>query len=134
MLDSGTRLKPRERWLLVLAALAGGVLALIGIRFVLWPEAAVRFFGLAADGQGRGLTAVVGFRDLWLGGLAIAFAALGEWRALALWLCLGALVCFADAGLVASSGGKAGHVAFHLVSGVFCLALGAATWRRASRH
>ena len=130
----GPPLKSRERRLLAAGALVGLVLAVIGVRFVVWPEAAIRFFGLPADGQGRGLAAVVGFRDLWLGGLAVAFAALREWRALALWLVLGAAVCVADAGLVWSSGGKASRIAFHLGSGVFCAVLGRLAWRRAARR
>lgn len=127
-------LKSRDRRLLALGALAGLVLAVIGVRFVVWPEAAIRFFGLPANGQGRGLAAVIGYRDLWLGGLAVAFAVFREWRALALWLVLGAGVCAADAGLVWSAGGKASRIAFHLGSGVFCAVLGVAVWRRAGRR
>ena len=48
---------------------------------------------------GHELYYIIGLRNVWLGLLAIAFAALREWRALALWFTFGAIVCFADASI-----------------------------------
>ena len=123
----------KTRHIVWFALLAGGLLALIGVRFILVPESAARTFGLARARQGYELHAIIGLRDLWLAGLAIAFALLGEWRALALWLGLGAVVCFADALIVALSSGRAHAIAFHVGSGVFCAALALASWRAAGR-
>jgi hypothetical protein len=53
---------------------------------------------------------------------------------LTLWLVLGALVCFGDAGIVVAAQGKPLPVLFHLCSGVFCGVLAALCWRRALRH
>ncbi len=110
----------REARVLLLGALAGAALALIGVRFLVSPEAAARFFGVGARPTGHQLYQIVALRDLWLGGLAVGLAVLGERRALGLWLGLGALVCVADAAIVAATAPKAGPLAFHLASGVFC--------------
>jgi hypothetical protein len=117
------------RHLRTLAIVAGALLFLIGVRFLLVPESAARTFGLAR-GAGLGeLAAIVGLRDLWLGALAVLLAVLCEWRALSLWLLLGAGVCLADAAIAGGSSGKALAIAFHIGSGIFCLALGLAFWR-----
>jgi hypothetical protein len=123
----------RDRRVLVLAALAGAVLTAIGLRFVIVPEDAARFFGLTGRPTGYQLHTVVGLRDLWLGLLVIAFVWLAEWRALTLWFALAALVCFGDAGIVAGAGGPALAIAFHSVSGVICAVLAALAFRRANR-
>lgn len=119
----------RERRLMIMCALVGLTLVVIGIRFHISPERARLFFGLPAAEALAGLHSVVAIRDLWLGLLAIALAALREWRALAIWLGLGVLVCFADAALVAAAGGKVPAITFHTVSGLVCGALAIATWR-----
>lgn len=123
--DSGGR----TRIFLWLGALAGLVLLVIGIRFLLVPGSAVRTFGLTAGVKGAELHYIIGLRDIWLALLAIAFAALREWRALALWLLVGAGVCFADGLIVLGAGGHKLAIAFHTGSGIFCLLLGLASWR-----
>lgn len=123
----------RDRRIIALVTLAGIILTVIGIRFLLYPDSAARFFGLTGRPNGFQLHAIIGLRDLWLGGLALAFCWLGEWRALTLWLGLGALVCFGDAGIVAGAEGKPLAIAFHLVSGVFCSVLAVLSWRRMLR-
>jgi Domain of unknown function (DUF4267) len=122
------RARRRAERVRVAAAVAGAVLALIGVRFLVWPEAASRFFGISARPEGFELHHVVALRDLWLGALAIGLAGLREWRALALWLGLGTLVCFGDAVIVAGATGKGLAVAFHVVSGVVCAALAWWAW------
>lgn len=123
----------KHRHLVWLAALAGAVLALIGVRFLLDPRAAQQTFGLGKGLVGSELHHLVGLRDVWLGGLAVLLAVLREWRALTLWLAFGALVCLADAAIVATSTGKWWAVAFHLGSAVFCGWLGVACWRASGR-
>ena len=95
----------------------------------MWPDSATRTFGLGANPTATALDAVIGLRDLWLAGLAMAFTALRDWRALALWLLLGAGVCVGDAGVVAAHGGPVAALAFHGASGVFCAVLGWRCWR-----
>lgn len=124
----------RDRRIVGLAMFAGVLLSIIGIRFFLVPDSAARTFGLLPRPNGFQLHAVIALRDVWLGLLAIGFAWLQEWRALALWLVLGALVCFGDAGIVVAANGKPLPVLFHLVSGVFCGVLAALCWRRALRQ
>jgi uncharacterized protein DUF4267 len=119
----------KNRHVVWLAVFAGALLCLIGVRFIVVPRAAANTFGLAREIANYELHRIVGLRDLWLGGLAVAFALAREWRALALWLLLGAGVCFADAAIAGASSGKALAVAFHAGSGVFCLWLGVAAWR-----
>jgi hypothetical protein len=120
----------RGRWILVLAGLAAVVLTIIGVRFIIMPEAAARMFGVPSRPPGFQWHAVVGLRDLWLGLMALGLVWLAEWRALTLWLGLGALVCFGDAGVVVGVGGKFGPFAFHVFSGFFCAGLAIAAWRR----
>lgn len=119
----------RNRRIALLAFLAGFLLALIGTRFLIVPDSAVRTFGLPPEVTGHQMHHIIGLRDLWLAALAIALAVLSEWRALALWLFFGVLVCWGDALIVAMSGGYPLAVAFHAGSGVYCLAVGAAVWR-----
>lgn len=120
----------KHRHLVWLAIGAGLLLTVIGVRFMIVPQSAASTFGLAKDFAGYELHHVVGLRDIWLGLLAMAFAALREWRALALWFGFGALVCFSDAAIVWVSSGKLAAVAFHFGSGVFCAWMGLALWRR----
>lgn len=125
----------KHRHLVWLGVFAGVVLTMIGLRFLVDPRAAQHTFGLAKGALERELHAVIGLRDIWLGALGIVLALLREWRALALWLSFGALVCLADAALVVTSTGKWWAVAFHLGSAVVCgwLALACSrAWRRQS--
>ena len=113
-----------------LGVFAGALLFIIGARFLLVPYSAIFTFGLGASPEGPALHYIIGLRDLWLGALAVAFALLRQWRALSLWLLMGTLVCWADAFIVATSNGPTLAIAFHIGAGIFCLAVGLATWRR----
>ena len=124
------RQRIRDRRTLGMAALAGLALTIIGVRFLLWPESAVRFFGLGSRPLNFELHYVVALRDLWLGLLALGLVISREWRALALWLSLGAAVCFGDAIIVAAGQGKPASILFHVSSGVFCAALAGVIARR----
>ena len=73
------------------------LLTVIGVRYFVTPEGAARTFGVPGRPAGYELYYIIGLRNVWLGLLAVAFAALREWRALALWFAIGAIVCFADA-------------------------------------
>ncbi|MFN0217432.1 MAG: DUF4267 domain-containing protein [Hyphomicrobium sp.] len=115
----------QSRWIRAIAFLAGLLLAVIGVRFLIAPDGAARAFGLAKEITGLELHHVIGLRDLWLGALAMAFAVLKEWRALALWFAFGAVVCVSDAGIAAASSGRAGPITFHLVCGAICGAVAA---------
>lgn len=133
-MNDGTReaageAKSKTRHLVWLGIFAGVVLSVIGVRFLVDPKAAQHTFGLAKGLLDTELHRIVGLRDLWLGLLAVAFAALGEWRALALWFGLGVAVCLGDAAIVAVTTAKWWAVAFHLGSAVFCGLLGLASWR-----
>ena len=119
-----------ERWVLAVCLLGGALLTLIGIRYFLTPEGAARTFGISATPTGYEFHYIIGLRNVWLGLLAIAFAVLRDWRALTLWFGLGAIVCFADAAIAASSTGRVPQVAFHAGCGVACILLAAlAGWR-----
>ncbi len=123
--------RPRagERALLVICVLGGALLTFIGVRYLLLPEAAARSFGIPKRPLGHELYSVIGIRNVWLGLLAIGFALLRQWRALALWFATGALVCFADATIAARALGELPQVAFHVSCGLICLALAPLTWR-----
>lgn len=122
----------RRRWLQALAIATGIVLGVIGVRFGLVPRSAARFFGLDTPASPAHMHYVVSVRDLWLAALVIALAVLREWRALALWLGLAALACFADALIVTDAAGQARAILFHVASGLFCLGLTVACWREAA--
>jgi hypothetical protein len=119
----------RQRWIIALCLIGGVLLAVIGIRYILVPESAARTFGVPARPEGYELYYVIGLRNVWLGLLAVAFAALREWRALGLWFALGAIVCFADGSIAASSTGRLPQVAFHIGCGLACIGLAAGCWR-----
>lgn len=122
-----------QRVVMILGTLTGLVLFAIGVRFLVLPEAAARFFGIDPAAPVPALHHVIAVRDLWLGGLAVAFAMLREWRALGLWLAMAVVVCFADAWIAASSSGRVLSVVFHIGSGVFCAVLASASFREAAR-
>ncbi len=117
---SASSLERRLRVLRAIAALAGVLLFAIGVRFLVVPDEAAHTFGLDREIAGFELHLVIGLRDLWLGALAILFAAFTEWRALAVWFGLGTLVCFSDAAIAASSSGRTGPIVFHVVCGFAC--------------
>jgi len=122
--NAGPWLRHRGRGLLVATSLgAGFLLSLIAIRYLVVPEAAALSFGLPKRPTGHELYYIVGLRNLWLGLLALAFAMLRQWRALALWFALAAPVCFADAAIAAGANGLTWAVAFHGACGVVCAAL-----------
>lgn len=112
----------------VLAIVTGFVLAMIGVRFAIDPQNAANFFGIHRVTPGFAPHYAIALRDLWLGGLAIAFAWTRQWQALSLWFGLAALVCFGDATIAANSSGRWVSIAFHTVSGLFCAAM--AFWCR----
>lgn len=113
-----------------LAALTGLILFVIGLRFLLVPQKAARFFGITIEGSdpATSLSYVVGLRDIWLGLLVILMSAIEDWRGLALWLGLGASVCLGDAAIAVQSGGQLLSVSFHLASGVYCGVLAWICW------
>lgn len=115
-----------------LAASTGLVLLLIGMRFLFVPQKAARFFGIAAAAADTApeLSYVIGLRDIWLALLVLVLSAIEDWRGLALWLGLGACVCFGDAAIAAYSSGRALSVGFHLASGLYCGVLALACWRQ----
>lgn len=120
MQDTDASVKARNRLVIALCVAAGLLLTIIGIRFMIVPRTAALNFGLAKEIKGYELHHVVGLRDIWLGGLAIALAVWRQWRALFWWFALGALVCFADAAIAGLSSGKPAQIAFHVGSGLFC--------------
>ena len=126
-------MKSSERWMLAICLLAGALLTIIGIRYLVSPNAAARAFGVGGPG-GYDLHTIIGLRNVWLGLLAIGLAVLHQWRALALWFGLGTVVCFADAGIAAASSGKLAPVAFHVGAGFACLALTLVTLRIGRRE
>ena len=118
-----------QRLLIALCLIAGVLLAVIGVRYLLTPEGAARTFGVPGRPAGFELHYIIGLRNVWLGVLAIAFALLREWRALALWFALGTIVCFADGAIAAASTGRLPQVAFHIGCGLACIGLAALCWR-----
>lgn len=123
----------KQRLILALCIVGGVLLTVIGIRYFLTPEGAARTFGVPGRPAGYELYYIIGLRNVWLGLLAVAFAVLREWRALALWFALGAIVCFADGTIAASSTGRLPQVAFHIGCGLACIGLAAGSWQWAKR-
>ena len=124
----------RRLWIAVIAMAGGLLLALIGARYLLVPEQAAVTFGVPRRPAGHELYYIIGLRNLWLGLLAVALAALRQWRALALWFAMGTIVCFGDAAIAASSTGKVPQVAFHIGCGIGCTVLAVILWRMGSRE
>lgn len=112
-----------------LGLIAGVAMLVIGLRFLIAPEQAAKFFGVGTMPAGHQLHHAVGLRDLWVGALALAFAWTRQWRALTWWFAASALVCFGDAAIVMSSGGRSGAIAFHAISGLLCAAVAVALTR-----
>jgi hypothetical protein len=123
----------RRQWLQGLAIAAGVVLALIGVRFGLVPRSAARFFGIDTPSSPAHLHYVIALRDVWLGLIIVMLALWRDWRGLALWLGLGAIVCFADALIIAHATGWISSILFHVASGIYCAALGIACWLEHTR-
>lgn len=122
----------RHRLLLIVCLLGGALLTIIGVRYLLVPESAARTFGVPARPAGYELHYVTGLRNIWLGALAITFATLREWRALALWFAMATIVCFSDATIVATSTARMAAVAFHVVCGFASIALAVLAWKAAT--
>ena len=127
----GAKLKPAARWILGLALAVGLAMLVIGFRFLSVPQQAARFFGIGSPPGPFDLHYVVALRDLWVGFLLAGLVGLREWRALALCLGLGSLVCLGDAIIVASSSGSTAAIAFHSASGVYCAVVAWMAARRA---
>jgi hypothetical protein len=123
----------KQRLIRIICLIGGVMLTFIGLRYFLVPEGAARTFGVPGRPAGYELHYVIGLRNVWLGLLAVAFAALREWRALALWFALGAIVCFADASIAAGSTGRLPQVAFHFGSGLAFIGLATGCWRLGRR-
>jgi hypothetical protein len=133
-MSKGSNPGPRTQRLVALISIVGGILlAIIGARYFITPEGAAYTFGMPRRPQGYEFHYVIGLRNLWLGLLAIAFASLREWRALALWFAMGTFVCFADAVIAATSTGRIPQVAFHVGCGIGCIVVAALNWRLARR-
>jgi Domain of unknown function (DUF4267) len=127
------KLRRAERWVLTLGLVGGALLTAIGIRYFITPEGAARTFGVTARPAGYEFHYIIGLRNVWLGLLAVALAALREWRVLALWFGLGAFVCFADAAIAASATGRLPQIAFHVGCGFACVGLAAGSWSLATK-
>jgi hypothetical protein len=119
--------------LLILCLLGGTLLTVIGIRYFLVPQSAARTFGVPGRPAGFELHYIIGLRNIWLGLLAVAFAALREWRALALWFVAAVVVCFADGLIAATSTGGIPQAAFHFGCGIASATLAALCWHVARR-
>ena len=130
---SRTKLRAADRWLIGLSTAAGVALLVIGIRFLVVPHQAARFFGISAPPGPFDLHQVIALRDIWLAMLIIGLAGFREWRALGLCLGLGAVVCLGDAVIVFWSSGRGSAMAFHLASGVYCGILAWVAWKAAAR-
>jgi uncharacterized protein DUF4267 len=122
-----------DRLVLALCLLGGALLTLIGIRYFLVPQSAARTFGVPSRPAGFELHYIIGLRNVWLGLLAVAFAAMRDWRALALWFAAAVVVCFADGLIAATSTGAVAQVAFHLGCGVASAVLAVLCWRAARK-
>ncbi|NJO35986.1 MAG: DUF4267 domain-containing protein [Rhodospirillales bacterium] len=123
----------KQRLIAMFGVIVGVLLTLIGTRYFLVPEGAARTFGVPGRPTGYELHYIIGLRNVWLGLLAVAFALLREWRALALWFAIGTIVCFADAFIAATSTGRLPQVAFHTGCGLVFAGLAAGCWRMAAR-
>jgi hypothetical protein len=124
----------RASVVLAISALTGAILALIGLHHLLVPESAAHSFGVSGQPSGHELHAIIGLRNLWLGALAIALAALRQWHGLAFWFAIGAVVCLSDAVIAAQATGKLPQVAFHVLVGLFWPLLAALCWRQGMRQ
>ena len=134
MPNRATKASRTQFWVAFVSTIGGLLLTIIGARYFITPEGAAYTFGVPRHPQGYEFHYVIGLRNLWLGLLAIAFAALREWRALALWFAMGTFVCFADAMIAATSTGRVPQVAFHVGCGIGCIVLAALNWRLARRR
>lgn len=122
-------MREEEQWASGLAVAAGLVFLVIGLRFVLVPQAAFDFFGLADPPRLRDLSTIIGLRDIWLALLVLGLGRWREWRALALTLGLGVLVCLCDTVVAVVSDGWSPSLLLHLGAGAFFAGLGWHCWR-----
>jgi Domain of unknown function (DUF4267) len=123
----------RERFQLIFSLLGGVLLVFIGVRYFVMPEQASLTFGVPRRPVGHELHAIIALRNIWLGLLAVSFALLRQWTALALWFGLGVFVCFGDAAIVLSTTGRWPQIAFHVSCGIACIGLAVAAWRFAAK-
>jgi hypothetical protein len=123
-----------ERLLLIICLLGGVLLVVIGVRYFVMPEQAALTFGVPRKPAGSELHAIIGLRNVWLGLLAVGFALLRQWTALALWFGLGVFVCFGDAAIVLGTTGRWPQIAFHVGCGIACVVLALAAWRFAVKQ
>ena len=114
----------KQERVVAFGVLAGVVLTIIGIRFLIWPQSGAYTFGLKLDGANFALHYVIGLRDVWLGVLVIFSALTRSFGPLSQWFLIGAVVCLFDAAIVVAFGGIAAAIVFHLLSGVFCALVG----------
>jgi hypothetical protein len=126
-------MRARERFLLAICLLGGVLLIVIGARYFVMPEQAALTFGVPRRPVAYELHTIIALRNVWLGLLAVVLALLRQWTALALWFGLGVFVCFGDAAIVMSTTGLWPQIAFHVGSGIACIALAVAAWRFAAR-
>jgi hypothetical protein len=126
-------MRPRERLLRTLCLLGGVLLTVIGVRYFVMPEQAALTFGVPRRPVAYELHAIIALRNVWLGLLAVGFALLRQWTALALWFGLGVFVCFGDAAIVLSTTGRWPQIAFHVGCGLACIVLAVAAWRFAAK-
>ncbi len=122
---------------LVAASVSAGLaLAGLGVASVVAPAAAARLFGVPADDEaGRAYVTVAGVRDLAAGGLTVAFALLGDRRAVGTTVLVGTLIPVGD-GLVSlrHSTKPWRCVPIHWGSAVACLAFAAVLLRPRTPH
>src|SRR5262245_32311368 len=121
--------RPTHLLILTVCLIGGLLLTIIGIRYFLAPQSAARTFGVPGRPEGFELHYIIGLRNVWLGLLAMAFAALREWRALTLWFATATVVCFADGVIAATSTGSIPPVAFHFGCGSASIVLAVLCWR-----
>jgi hypothetical protein len=129
----GRRVSRAEKTIVALSVAGGVVLCVIGLRFLIVPEAAASFFGIEKRSPGFAPHAAIALRDLWLGLLLITLALRRDWSGVGFWFGLGTLVCFGDAAIAASSSGRWGSIVFHVISGLACLVIAAFVWSHARR-
>jgi hypothetical protein len=123
-----------SRLVLILLCLLGGFLmTVIGVGYFVVPEQVARAFGVPGRPAGYELHHIIGLRNVWLGLLAVALAALREWRGLALWFTGAVAVCLADGLIAATSTGAIPQVALHFGCGIASAVLAVRCWRVAPR-
>jgi hypothetical protein len=119
---------------LILCLLGGILMTVIGVGYFVVPEQAARTFGVPGRPAGYELHHIIGLRNVWLGLLAVALAALREWRGLALWFAGAVAVCLADGLIAATSTGAVPQVALHFGYGIASAVLALLCWHAARKR